>query len=675
MSLLRLSAFLPLVLAVLAGCGSPPPSSGPAPTGAMRLTVQAPTAVPSDVSRVTVTVSGADMASQSTDLVLTDGVWGGVMGDIPAGSKRTFLAQAFTAASVLRYEGRAEDVTVTAGSTGLVSLTLQEVSGAPPFTNEAPVLDSLVANPLTVVPGGTVSLSAIAHDPNAGDTVSYAWTAPSGSFSAPAQASTTWTAPGTQGVVRLTLSVSDSRGAALSVFLDVSVSASSGASEVKVGFNAAPRVMGLTSSQSYLDVGQPTTVSLSATDTDGDALSYQWSATCAGSFSGVTSASATFTPSALPTAACNNCQLNVVVGDGRGGQNTGSLALCVAKSPVWGAPSVWTPTGAMTLARNTHTATLLPNGKVLVAGGQNSSGISRTAELYDPATGTWSPTGSLSAPRQVHTATLLPNGKVLVVAGYGPPTLATAELYDPATGTWSPTGSLSKARYWHTATLLPNGKVLVAGGYNSGAHLGTAELYDPATGTWSPTGSMATSRYDHAAALLPDGRVLVSTGDQGNGSYVLTSEVYDPATGTWSATSSNSARYHHSATLLATGKVLITGGYAGSPLALASLYDPATGTWKSTGSMTVAHRLHTTTLLASGKVLVTGGQSSGGYTPVAEVYDPATGTWTATKPLSAPRRYHTATRLPDGRVLIAGGGDPSSGYLATAEVYDPALGP
>ncbi|MGA2871053.1 MAG: kelch repeat-containing protein, partial [Verrucomicrobiota bacterium] len=125
-------------------------------------------------------------------------------------------------------------------------------------------------------------------------------------------------------------------------------------------------------------------------------------------------------------------------------------------------------TGPLSTAREQHTATLLPNGQVLVAGGADSSGNpSSVAELYNPANGTWTTTNSLNTAREWHTATLLLNGEVLVAGGQGtaPGALASAELYNPTTGTWTPTGSMNTGREWHTATLLANGKVLVAGGY------------------------------------------------------------------------------------------------------------------------------------------------------------------------------------------------------------------
>ena len=135
---------------------------------------------------------------------------------------------------------------------------------------------------------------------------------------------------------------------------------------------------------------------------------------------------------------------------------------------------IWISNASMTTARYDHTATLLPNGKVLVAGGGYSAVYLSSAELYDPSTVTRTATGSMAANRAMHTATLLPNGKVLVAGGLtsqGTKNLSNngAELYDPTTGTWKVTGAMATARYSHTATLLPSGKVLVAGGNKDGS--------------------------------------------------------------------------------------------------------------------------------------------------------------------------------------------------------------
>jgi hypothetical protein len=331
-------------------------------------------------------------------------------------------------------------------------------------------------------------------------------------------------------------------------------------------------------------------------------------------------------------------------------------------------------TGSLATARRDHTATLLPNGKVLVTGGYNGPDLAST-ELYDPVSGTWAATGSLATSRYAHTATLLLNGKVLVVGGQQYFTsLTSAELYDPASGTWTTAGSIGGGN-GHTATLLPNGKVLVAGGFHDDFGYGVnsvaaAELYDPASGTSTATGSLATARDGHTATLLPSGKVLVVGGD----SYPYRgdpkiAELYDPVSGTWAATGSLATeRVGHTATLLPDGKVLVVGGYNSSILASAELYDPASGTWTATSSLATARDGHTASLLSNGKVLVVGGYSSSGTFASAELYDPTRGTWTATGSLFTARDSHTATLLPNNKVLVAGGYNGSS-YLAIAELY------
>ena len=336
-------------------------------------------------------------------------------------------------------------------------------------------------------------------------------------------------------------------------------------------------------------------------------------------------------------------------------------------------PFQWEFTGSLNTARHHHTATLLPDGMVLAAGGFDTSAIA-SAELYDPANGTWSFTGSLNVARNNHTATLLSNGLVLVAGGSD----TSAELYDPASGTWTITGSLRNARFNHMAILLPDGKVLVAGGLSAaGRPLASAELYDPLSGTWSLTGSLNTARWDTVgmpSTLLPDGTVLVEGGVVEHSVATASAEIYDPASGTWSATGGlNTARYDHTATLLPDGTVLVAGGDDSDfvPTAEAELYNPAVGTWTPTGSLIEEHTRHTATLLSNGLVLVAGGLNFTGFTTDAELYDPATATWGVTGSLNAARADYTATLLPSGMVLAAAGFD--GGTLNSAELYDPGI--
>jgi hypothetical protein len=349
----------------------------------------------------------------------------------------------------------------------------------------------------------------------------------------------------------------------------------------------------------------------------------------------------------------------------------------------------FSPTGSMTEARVYDTATLLTDGSVLVTGGTVPEGTDAvpvsSAELYGPKTGAFTATGSMDTSRTSQTATLLPNGRVLVAGGYGGcnasicNTLASAELYDPATGTFSPTGSMATPREDQTATLLSDGQVLITGGGEPGnISFASAELYNPATGAFTATGSMATARAGDTATLLTDGRVLIAGGQGPTAGDVLASaELYDPATGTFSPTGSMAtARSDQTATLLSDGRVLIAGGGDTSgALASAELYDPTTGTFSPTGSMTTASEYHTATLLPSGRVLIAGGEGNGTGDVVlasAELYDPTTGTFSPTGSMTAVCTAQTATLLSDGRVLLAGGGDPYAGStLASAELYQP----
>ncbi len=270
------------------------------------------------------------------------------------------------------------------------------------------------------------------------------------------------------------------------------------------------------------------------------------------------------------------------------------------------ATGTWTPTGSMIEGRGYHTATLLPDGRVLVAGGRSnnsSTGLAMSsAELYDPTTGTWTETGTMSRHRTSHTATLLPDGSVLVagagLVGMRVDVADTAELYDPTTGTWTPTGSMTAPRAGHGAVLLPTGDVLVAGGNDSiagafdvgtGRALRSAELYDPTTGGWTATGEMHHPHVLSTATLLGDGMVLVAAGrlgdgsassgtssfDTGNGS--TSAETYDSTTRTWTeAAGLDQQRELQIAVALPDGRVVIAGGLtAGTALASTEVYDPS----------------------------------------------------------------------------------------------------
>ena len=346
-------------------------------------------------------------------------------------------------------------------------------------------------------------------------------------------------------------------------------------------------------------------------------------------------------------------------------------ALALLAGPAAAGVDTWAPTGALTTARHSHTATLLPDGRVLVAGGSVGwGGVLSSTELYDPASGAWTATGSMATARSSHTATLLPDGRVLVAGlGAGGPS---TELYDPATGAWTTTGPMDVSRYDHTATLLPDGRVLVAGGSVGGDNaLSSAELYDPASGTWTPTGAMTTARARHTATLLPDGRVLVAFGGPG---YIFSAEIYDPETGSWRSTGSmTTARRCHTATLLPDGRVLVAGGLGNNSQALtsAAIYDPEDGSWTETGSMATPRADFSATLLPDGRVLVEGGQGAWNVHFSAELYDPASGAWTPTGSLTAARFSHTATLLSDGRVLVAGGWS-GSVDLSSTELYGEA---
>jgi large repetitive protein len=357
----------------------------------------------------------------------------------------------------------------------------------------------------------------------------------------------------------------------------------------------------------------------------------------------------------------------------------------------------------------------LPGGRALLAGGspffQGDSlppGPLKTALIYNPTTRTWAKAPNMSIARTDATATALPDGRVLVAGGYDRRVttsstvpypvihilpLTSSQFFNPTSSTWTTGPTLAFGRFGHSAIALKGGRVLVVGGadrQDPERLLNSAELYDPATKKWLGAGTVGPPRTQFTLTALADGRALLAGGLAADGSTVLRSTLfYDPTKNVWApGPDLADARTGHAAALLADGRVLVTGGAdLVGRLASSELLDPTAKSWSASGALATARSNQLAVSLSNGRILVIGGSGSGDPLPNSELFDPAAkgspaparvpagpGRWqlAAAKPIPVPddNNPHAAQLLPDGRVLMF----PALEYADfTAQAYDPKL--
>jgi fibronectin type 3 domain-containing protein len=404
--------------------------------------------------------------------------------------------------------------------------------------------------------------------------------------------------------------------------------------------------------------------------------------------SGVISATASVTVAYLPTGALQAAVYAVSPSSGPAG---GSRALSAAGTRFGGSTTLhlerasgagsWAAAAPLPQATQHAKAVRLDDGRVLLAGGQNTANASvilSSAAIYDAGADAWTPVPNMASRRLGFALAKLPDGRVLAVGGNSTASVyhASSEIYDPATNLWTtPASALSRARSSFGAATLLDGRMFVAGGYDGTARA-DADLFDPATGSWTARAPLPVARTAVELLTLPDGRVLASGGILAGSAETAQTDIWDPVANTWTTVASmGTARYAHRLALLPGNRVLALGGAgSGSIFSSAEVYDVAANSWTPVGAMSAA-RYNAAVERLGGKVVAVGGLLTGGVnaTASADAFDPATNAWSALAAMSSARFETALVRLGDGRLLAAGGGPTNAAVTATAELLTLAV--
>lgn len=467
---------------------------------------------------------------------------------------------------------------------------------------------------------------------------------------------------GVPGETQATLSFGSLQGANAGTYsvvvsntLDGTVaSRQSNAATVAVG--VAPPIITAPASIMVDDAG------VASTQDQGGGASYAWSISNGTLVGPANTRAIAFTSSSI-----GNLQLAVSVSDAVSRADAG---VTVQVTP---APNTWNTRASMLTPRFLHTATLLNDGRVLVAGGHDGNQVLASAEVFDTNANRWTTVGSIPGARFGHTATLLINGKVLVAGGDN--AVSTAALFDPATNQWTATGSMTTPRGYHSAARLLDGRVIVVSGNTGASNTAGVEIYDPATGNWAPAAPLDAARSNFAMGVMPTtGRVVVASGDTQSGGTVSV-EYYNVTSNQWTfgaATNMTAIHaYARDAVVVSGTRMFVFGGSnGGTVIGTVEVYSTTTNQWTSFPSVLSRTDL-AAVLLDSNRALVVGGANprpASVATAQLVTFSPAS---VVSVPSMAAARYlHTATKLNDGTVLVTGGRN-GSNTLQSVESYAP----